>query len=505
MLRILRGGQRWLTALFIVAIGGVFVFFLGLGGPLSGRSEKTLVEVGPYRFGAAEFERVRSRIATAVQGQMGEGYNERELAETLDGLAARELVDTALLALAAEDLGLTVTKKEIEQNILLEPYFRDESGRFDRAAFEGWVDYAYGSQRSFLQDRRLFLLAYKMRTLLTRGAHVSDGEVRELVRSELEEMRIAFVAIDGTAPGEEIEIDAAAIEHALATRSAELEERYAEQRERYDVPEQVRARHILVRVERGADEAQLEARRALAQELRDQLAAGADFAELARARSDDLGTRDSGGDLGFFRRGQMVQQFEAAAFALEPGQLSELVRSDFGFHIIRVEEHRAAVLRTFEEVREELARELLREEALRARARERAERLASAILEGASLETAAAAAQIPVQRSGTLTRRPGSVVPGLGPAPELMATAFALAPGESSPRIFEVGNKLALVQLLERKEPQADAIEARMAEVRERLENAKRTLRADDWLDERREALLDAKRLAVNLESLGRR
>lgn len=504
MLKILRGGQRWLTGLFVVAIGGVFVFFLGLGGPLSGRSQRTLVEVGPYQFGGDAFARVRSRVEAGIQEQMGEAYDARELSETIDGLAARELVNTALLALAAEDLGLTVSKSEIEQYVLADPGFRDGAGRFDRARFEEWVSWEYGSQGSFVQDRRLALLAHKMRGVLIGLPHVSDGEVRQTALKELEEVRIAYVALDGTgAP--EVELEAELVGAAVTHRGEELERLYDELRSRYDVPERVRARHILIQVARDADDAEVEARRAQAQDALDQLAAGADFAELARDLSDDAGTRESGGDLGFFGRGQMVPAFEEAAFALEPGQTSELVRTDFGFHVIRVEERQAAQRRRFEEVREELAEELLQREARETRARTLAEQLAEAIRSGASLEDAAREREIDLKRSGGLSRRADGFVPGLGVAPELLAAAFELAPGESSPRIFEVNDKLALVQVLEHRVPSDEEIAARMDEVRERLIDTKLDLRADDWLAVRRTALLEADQLYVDPEPLQRR
>ena len=505
MLKILRGGQRWLTALFVIGIGGVFVFFLGLGGPLSGRSQARIVEVGPHRFGIQEFERVRARREAAVREQLGDAYDARNLADTLDSLAARELVDTGLLALAAEDFGLTISKREIEQNVLQDPYFRDASGRFDPRIFEGWVEFEYGSQSNFMQERRLNLLAYKMMGLLFGFTHVSPGEVREYVRSQLEELSIAFVVVRSWVPPGEIEIDRGALDEAIAARGSEIEQLYEELRFRYDVPEQVSARHILIRVERDAEPAEVEARRAVAQAALDRLSAGADFAELARELSEDLGTRERGGDLGFFRRGQMVAEFEDAAFALEPGQLSGLVRTDFGFHVILATGRREAHKQTLEEVYEELAEELLRRDAGERRQRETVDRLVDAIRTGQSLEAAAREAEIDVQRSGRLRRRSDGFVPGLGAVPALLATAFGLEAGQSSPRVFAVEGGLALVQVVERWEPEESEIEAGLDAAREELQMAKRDVRIDDWLDVRRAALLDSGDLVVDLETLNRR
>jgi parvulin-like peptidyl-prolyl isomerase len=131
--------------------------------------------------------------------------------------------------------------------------------------------------------------------------------------------------------------------------------------------EQVHARHILIRMQGSAvpikpgqkDLTEAEAL-AKAQDLRKRIQAGEEFAGLARQESDDTGSGASGGDLGFFRRGQMVPAFEQAAFALQPGELSEPVKSQFGYHLIKVE---AKESKSFEEVRPELERRMRPEQA----------------------------------------------------------------------------------------------------------------------------------------------
>ena len=131
--------------------------------------------------------------------------------------------------------------------------------------------------------------------------------------------------------------------------------------------EQVHARHILIRMQGSAvpikpgqkDLTEAEAL-AKAQDLRKRIQAGEEFAGLARQESDDTGSGASGGDLGFFRRGQMVPAFEQAAFALQPGELSEPVKSQFGYHLIKVE---AKESKSFDEVRPELERRMRPEQA----------------------------------------------------------------------------------------------------------------------------------------------
>lgn len=115
-----------------------------------------------------------------------------------------------------------------------------------------------------------------------------------------------------------------------------------EHREEYDTPEQVHARHILIRVSESASESEIAQVKKQIEDIKKELENGADFAELAKKYSQDPGSAQNGGDLGFFSRGQMVQEFEDAAFALEPGQVSDPVRTQFGFHLIKVEEKKPA-------------------------------------------------------------------------------------------------------------------------------------------------------------------
>jgi peptidyl-prolyl cis-trans isomerase D len=505
MLRFLRRGQRWLTAVIVGGVGVVFVFFMGWGAPRGGgMAGGTLVQVGPHRFGIREFERVRAQREEEMRQAAGDSYDPDAFREPLDDLAVRTLVDRAVLALEAERMGLTTSNREIERMLLATGAFRGPDGRFDRAAFRDYVEYEYGNERNFLTSRRLAFDAAKMMELLHGIARVSDAEARESLRLRLEEVRLAFVALG---PGEAVaaeEIPQERVDAFLAERDEEVRALYDARRDQYDVPEQVRARHVLLRVPRDASPEQTAEVEARARALLERIRGGEDFAAVAAEASEDPGSKDQGGDLGFFPRGRMVPAFEEAAFSLAPGEVSDLVRSDFGFHIIRVEEHRDAEQRPYESVREELARELLAREAAQAGARATAERLAAAIRDGASLESAARAEELTLQRTGLLKRRPDGFVPGLGAAQDLMATAFALEPGESSDRIFTVGDTLALIQVLERRPPAPAEIEAGLEKERTRLLEEKRSAIANAWVASRREELRESGDLQVDLAALPR-
>jgi peptidyl-prolyl cis-trans isomerase D len=173
----------------------------------------------------------------------------------------------------------------------------------------------------------------------------------------------------------------------MAANTEAVDQEYQRQRHRYtDLEEQVRARHILVRVDETASEEDRNAARAEAEALLRRVQAGEDFAALAREHSDDEGSAVRGGDLGFFPRGRMVDAFEEAAFGLQDGQVTEeLVQSQFGFHIIKREARREGDV-PVEEAKRELAEGLFRRARAGELAQEDAQRALAYVREGHTME-----------------------------------------------------------------------------------------------------------------------
>ena len=139
----------------------------------------------------------------------------------------------------------------------------------------------------------------------------------------------------------------------------EVKAYYEKHREKYQEPRAVRARHILIEVPQGATPEQEKEALKKAQRLRERILKGEDFAKLAQEYSADPGTKEKGGELGFFTQGQMVKEFEEAAFRLKPGEISEPVRTPFGYHLIQVEEVKEAKQRSFAEVKDRVREDLI--------------------------------------------------------------------------------------------------------------------------------------------------
>jgi peptidyl-prolyl cis-trans isomerase C len=126
-------------------------------------------------------------------------------------------------------------------------------------------------------------------------------------------------------------------------------------------PEQVKARHILIQVPKEATDEEKKKLKEKAAEVLTKVKAGEDFAKLAAESSDDPGTKSKGGELGLFSKGSMVPAFEQVAFSLKPGEVSELVETEFGFHVIKVDEKKEAVAEPFETIKEKVTKQVLRE------------------------------------------------------------------------------------------------------------------------------------------------
>ncbi len=507
MLRTMRERSRWLMWLVIVGVGAVFVLYLGIGGGFrGGPGVDSVVEVDGRRFTARDVYRVRERQEAEYRRMLGDDFDAAGAADFLDQMAATMLMRLALLANAAEDLGLRVSDEEIRNYLKRIPGAVDDSGQLNQVAVTDHAERNFGSVRRFQEALRDELLVQKIGRLISESVAVSDSEARESLRHPRRRVSIAFVRFDGSEPPEDLEVSDARLEAFLATDSERVRKTYDERSEEYNRPEEVRARHILVRLPEDADEAAETAARKRMDEIVELIQGGANFADVALESSEDPGSQMQGGDLGFFSRGRMVPPFEEAAFSLEPGTISEVIRTTHGLHLIRAEEKRAAMVVPFEEVRDEIARDLVGRDDALAVARERAEELAGEIREGRSLLEAARESMLSIERTEPIQHRPDGQVPGLGAAPELVTAAFALTEEHpSSPEIFEVrGDKFVLIQLLERTEPLAEEIEPLVEEERERLLAERRMQLEQAWITARQDALTERGKLFYSLKALER-
>jgi peptidyl-prolyl cis-trans isomerase C len=222
-----------------------------------------------------------------------------------------------------------------------------------------------------LIDRELLLQQAKSLKMAVRSQQV-DAQMQQLIQRfpSQEAFEQALTAQNFTLDTVKRDIESQLLRQQLVQKEIldkvnvsgrDVQNFYDKNKDKYVEEEQVRARHILIRVPQEvnpADDAKLKGK---ADDALNRAKKGEDFAALAKEFSDD-GSKENGGDLGFFPRGRMVAEFEEAAFALQPGQTSEIVRTQFGYHIIKVEERKAGRALPFDEAKEQVKEDLTREQ-----------------------------------------------------------------------------------------------------------------------------------------------
>lgn len=502
MLELLRRTHRYVVGAVIVVIGGVFVAYLGLGGPGPGGGEQgAIVQLEDRRYFLADLQRVREDQEQRLRDSLGEGFDARAAGQYLDQMSADQLVQRAVLASEAERIGLGASEEEIKA--LVQRAFQAPDGAYDGKAVRDFAIRRFGSEARFVQEVRDDILFSKLLALVDAGAAVSEAEARASLEARLEEVRFAYVTLDQERPPVGVQATDEAVEKLLASEPDRVRRAYDEQSARFHVPEKVRARHVLVRIAPDASEEEVAAARARIDAAAARIRGGEDFAKVAAEVSEDPGSKENGGDLGSFPRGQMVPAFEEVAFGLADGQTSDVIRTDFGFHVIRTEAREAAQDRSFEEVSRELAEELANQDRARELARETSDRLVAAIRGGQSLEEAAREAGVDVKTTEWMARRRDGYVQGLGAAPEVVTAAFAASLEKPSlDRVFSVDQRLVMIQLLERKSPSAEELTKQLEEERAKLLEARRNELRGEWLREARTRLLEEGRLRVDLTAL---
>ena len=466
----------WVRNSALVLVILAFVLFFGL--PSGQAPAGAVAEVDGQTVSRDVFEFFRDQ-RVQQQGNPPPGADVQALRDVLDAQTLEAVIQRTILTEEARELGFRVSDAEVREEILADPTFRPD-GKFDRERFERYAARSFGSAREFTEELRHDLLLLKFRRLLQSPVRVPEIDVREAVERDLLAVRLRYAEARVADFADGIEISP---EQALGLADAEPERVrsvYQQRRAEFRQEEQVHARHMLFRGEAAADRAA---------EARARVHAGEDFAAVAAEVSEDEGTREEGGDLGFFPRGRMTPELEEVAFELEPAELSPPVETARGTHVIEVLEHRQGIDRSFEEVREELAAELARADRSRGRARSVADELARRLAAGGDFEetareTGLSLAETPAFRFADLR------VPGIGRIPGLREAAFELRPEDPvSTQVFASGDSFLLISLLERQEPDPETVEVQMEVARDRMETRARIQLQQRWYAKRRREL----------------
>jgi peptidyl-prolyl cis-trans isomerase D len=223
-------------------------------------------------------------------------------------------------------------------------------------------------------------------------------------------------------------VDTQAIRNRTQVSAEDIKRSYEDNQQQYSTPEQVRASHILLKTE-GKDDAAVKKQ---AEDLLAKVKAGADFAKLATEYSEDESSKTKGGDLDFFPKGQMVPEFDKAAFSMKVGEISPLVKTQYGYHIIKLTDRKAATTKSLDEVRAQIEDQIKWDRA-QTEAQRIADDVAKSLKKPADLDTVAKGRGLTVGESNLFSKE--EPIAGLGVAPAVAERAFELKDGEVSEAI----------------------------------------------------------------------
>ena len=489
-----KGWLKW--SLGLVCLAFVFLYVPGLVDQtaIPGTPDEVLARVGDHEITVFEFQQIYRQQLQNYQLQSG-GEITEELLRSLgiDRQILTQLIDEYAALSEATRLGLSVTDAEVRETIVTLPSFQENGAFIGEARYRELLTFQNPPMTTsqFEEDIRASIMLQRLQTAVTDWITVSDDEIAVEHRRRDERVKVDVIAFRSDdyrdqvdASDEDIQllytdesasyqvpekrklrfllVDQSAIFDSITPTDQEVQEYYDINMSQYSTPGQVRARHILLRVEDDTDEATVEARAAeLTAELRD----GGDFDALAREHSDDEGTAPQGGDLGLFGRGRMVPEFEAVAFDMEVTEISDPVRSPFGFHIIQVTEKQEEATQPLAEARDGIVNTLKQERAS-SRAAALATAIAAEVSTPADLDTAAAARGFEVQETGFAA--PGEPILGLGLASAVTSRAFQLQPGEVDGPIGTPTGP-AFITVVDRQDPYIPPLDEVRDQVRENV------------------------------------
>jgi len=422
-------------------------------------------------------------------------------------------------------LGLHIPDEAVRDSLRRIESFQ-RGGVFSPTVYREMVRSQGMSTGMFEESVRRDMLGSQLADIIRRGAHVSEDEAYQEYLSRERKMTLSYVEIDTQPLVDEVKVDQDALSkyfadhsenyrrpesislrylpYRIADYAAKMPVSDAEISEYYDLhknsefsrEEQVAARHILIRVAKDADEATKKAARDKIDAIAKRLAAGENFEAVAKAESQDPGSAEKGGDLGYFGHGRMVPAFEKAAFALEPGKISDVVESDFGFHILQVYDKKPAGVAPLEEVKDEIRKDIAEQKASD-KVFEDAAADAAGISGGATLDTIAKEREAKVEETPMFSK--GDVVPGLPDSQPFYDRASTLdKPGAAASQPVKVGRDYYVIALAARK----DSYIPQFADVREAVEKDYRKEQALDLGRKRADDILAAAKGGTSLETL---
>jgi peptidyl-prolyl cis-trans isomerase D len=477
----------WLIKILLGAIVIVFIFW-GVGSFRSQRGGRVALVNGD-QITLDEYREAYNNLLEQLRRRFGNNLDEDMLKQLqVKRQALNQLINNKLLVQESKRLKFRVSEKELADAISNITAFQ-RAGMFDSRLYRDILDRLRMTPEAFEETQKNAMMIDKLRTLITSSAKISDQEALEWFNWVNASVNIDFVFFE---PGlykdihpsdeeiqtffenhkEEYKTDAMvkvrylkfnpnAFRSKVELSDEEIREYYDENMETFKIPKTVEARHILLKVNRDADPETVEKTKDRALDILKLAKEGKDFAKLARQYSEGP-TRDKGGYLGKFKKEDMVKPFADMAFKLKPGEISEPVRTQFGWHLIKVEKVNEASVTSFEDAKKDI-RKKLTDDMAKSLAYDEAEAVSDDAFEKEDLINAAKERNMKILTTDFFSRK--GPIKGINNPSKFASVAFDLTDMEIS-NVQEFENGYYILQLVDKVQPKIPAFDKVKEKVR---------------------------------------
>jgi len=497
-----RNAKSWFIKVALFTVIVVFIFW-GIGG-LRGRKEGVIASVNDYDITQKEFQTSYNNLMRIYQRLYPEGIPEEAIKRfNLRRMALENLITRIVLLKEAEKLSLGVTPEELRETIETNQTFQ-ESGVFNRELYLQFVRYNRLTPEEFEDELKTEMVISKLEKAIKGTTKVSEKEVLDEYRAEKQEIDVWFLKIDPPRVQEKdltekelkeyfdghaqafqvppkvrfkyLVFDPQNYETRISVSPQDVAAIYQSSQGRFSEPKKVKARHILIKATPAEKPEALQQARKKAEEIYVLAKKGEDFAALARKYSEDAGTAKNGGDLGYFQTGQMAKPFEQAAFSLGKGEVGPVIQTQYGFHVIKVEDIAEPWVKPFEEVKDEIVRELQRERA-EDLAEKEAKEAYNLLYRSKDLDGYARQKGVPVKETPFASAQ--ALLEGAGIAKGLVDTAFSLKKDTLS-TVIKAPPRYFLLKVVERQDQHIPPLSEVRAEVVRAVQREKEKALAQD-------------------------
>ncbi|VAX13209.1 Peptidyl-prolyl cis-trans isomerase PpiD [hydrothermal vent metagenome] len=527
MLQLIRDRAQGIVIWTIVGLIIITFALFGLSSYLSDSSTASVATVNGVDIAPGEFQQAYQNYQQRLQQMLGKKYrpelfNENKIRkQVLESLIQQKLLNQEL-----ERAGYRAGPQQIVRRIASMKVFQ-EDGKFSPERYKQLLNSQRVNSVVFEKQIAQDLIEQQLSSGILLSGFVSDAELERAARLQNQKRQLSYILLpkshylksteltekeiknyfeqhkkEFTTPEkvsvEYVELNLDDMSRGVEVSDKAIAEYYAEQRQSFiRQPEQRKASHILIKVEKAAEEsAALEKIKKIQQEL----AKGADFSKLAKKYSDDIGSARQGGELGYFGRGVMDKAFENAVFSLKKGEISKPIRSRFGYHLIKLEDIRKARVADLKDVKESIRHDLQNQQAEKS-FYDTVDKLNNLSYEMPdSLAPVAEQLGLEVKKSPLFARKGGS---GLFAQPKVVSAAFSdevLSEGRNS-QLIELSDTHVLVLRIARHEPAKQQV---LNDVREQVKTQLRNEKVAERIKADSLAVLKKLRAGSSPEKLAR-